>query len=238
MSGQLVGEVLAASDQLRARGLSERGFHALVAIAEKASVHDRTASVRWDHVRAGLYGASKRTAERAVDDAKRIGVIELIRPGFRNQHDARAPVYRVAPLLLDTDIQVSVSNSEDRDTQVSVSARVDTDKSELDTDNQVSYLTFPSDVSGDGGPARYQFGPRCPKHINDPNPPNCIGCRDAREAAEALAADAERRAEAQHAEIRHAIDDCDDCDTYGRDIYDPNVDCPRHPNFRTTVVVA
>lgn len=160
MSGQLVGEVIAASNSLRARGLSERGFHALVAIAEKASAHDRTASVRWDHVRAGLYGASKRTAERAVDDAKKAGVVEVVLPGFRNQHGvSRAPVYRIASLV-DTDTQLSSSTVEDHDTQVSSSKKLDTDKPELDTDKrgvdtdtQVSYLTFPYDGSLDGGEA-------------------------------------------------------------------------------------
>lgn len=36
MSGQLVGEVIAASPTFQKRGLSERGFHALIAIAESA----------------------------------------------------------------------------------------------------------------------------------------------------------------------------------------------------------
>lgn len=83
MSGQLVGEVIGAVDALRARGLSERGFHALIAIADKAS-GDRTASVRWDHLRAGLYGASKRTAQRAVEDLLAVEVVRIVKVGFRN----------------------------------------------------------------------------------------------------------------------------------------------------------
>ncbi|MGH3637330.1 MAG: hypothetical protein ACRDTS_25240, partial [Mycobacterium sp.] len=47
MSGQLVGEVLAASGAFRAAGLSERGFHALVAIAEKCHTQSRQGSVPW-----------------------------------------------------------------------------------------------------------------------------------------------------------------------------------------------
>jgi hypothetical protein len=93
VSGQLVGEVLDASGALRDRGLSQRGFHALIAIAEKASGADRTASVRWDHIRAGLYGASRRTAERAVHELIEAGFIRIAKPGFKNQHGrSRAPV--------------------------------------------------------------------------------------------------------------------------------------------------
>ncbi len=126
VSGQLVGEVLNAAVSLRARGLSERGFHALIAIADKAS-GDRTASVRWDHIRAGLYGASKRTAQRAVDDLLTAGVIRIVKVGFRNQRTSRAPVYEILPFV-DDDSQASSSTTEDRDTQVSRSSRVDDDK--------------------------------------------------------------------------------------------------------------
>jgi hypothetical protein len=41
VSGQLVGEVIAASPTLQKRGVSERGFYALVAIAEKCHPHTR-----------------------------------------------------------------------------------------------------------------------------------------------------------------------------------------------------
>jgi hypothetical protein len=132
MSGQLVGEVIDAAASLKARGVSERGFHALVAIAEKAGA-DRTASVRWDHIRAGLYGASKRTAQRAVDDLLTAGLIGIVRTGFRNQHDARAPIYVVRPLA-DDDSQVSRSGSADNDTQLSRSAGLDSDKPRPDDD--------------------------------------------------------------------------------------------------------
>jgi hypothetical protein len=151
VSGQLVGEVINAAASLRSRGVSERGFHALVAIAEKASA-DRTASVRWDHVRAGLFGASKRTAQRAVDDLLAAGLIEVIRTGFRNQHDARAPIY-VVRSLADDDIQVSRSGNKDDDTQVSRSAELDSDKSTPDDDKSAigsRHLGVLLDVSFDG----------------------------------------------------------------------------------------
>lgn len=129
MSGQLVGEVFDASETLRTRGLSQRGFHALVAIAEKASTSDRTASVRWDHIRAGLYGASKRTAQRAVDDLAAAGIIRVVEVGFKNQHASRAPIYEILPLL-DNDTWTATSKQEDRNTQVSLSRPADVDKSE------------------------------------------------------------------------------------------------------------
>ena len=99
MTGQLVGEVLAASGRLREQGLSERGFHALVAIAEKSSTGSRQGSVRWNHIRDGLYGASLSTAKRAVKDLKDAGLIRVIKRGFNNQNGrACAPIYEMAPL--------------------------------------------------------------------------------------------------------------------------------------------
>ena len=70
MSGQLVGEVIVASETLRARGVSERGFQALIAIAEKANTNTRQASVRWDHIRAVQYGTSLSTAKRAESNRR------------------------------------------------------------------------------------------------------------------------------------------------------------------------
>lgn len=99
MSGQLVGEVLAASDELRSGGLSERGFHALIAIAEKCDARSRQGSVRWDHIRCGLYGASQSTAKRAVADLQAAGVIRLVKRGFNNQNGRScAPIYEVGRL--------------------------------------------------------------------------------------------------------------------------------------------
>lgn len=120
-----MGEVLAASDRLRERGLSERGFHALIAIAEKALTDTRQGSVRWDHIRAALYGASLRTAERAVQDLKRAGVVTVVRPGFNNNHGrAAAPIYEIQALTDPAtmgDGIAPVDNSTDSDTQVAES---------------------------------------------------------------------------------------------------------------------
>ena len=123
MSGQLVGEVIAARQKLQARGMSVRGFHALIAIAEKCHTQNRQASVPWSHIRNGLYGASKRTAQRAVHDLQAAGVVCVLKPGFGNQHGRTfAPIYEIAPLT-------------DSDTQVSSSKKVDDDKPEVDDDN-------------------------------------------------------------------------------------------------------
>ncbi|AHC28021.1 hypothetical protein TS71_23035 [Mycolicibacterium neoaurum] len=127
MSGQLVGEVIAASDSLRARGLSERGFHALIAIAEKAGTESRQGSVRWDHIRAVLYGASQRTAERAIADLKNAGLIRVVRVGFNNNHGrAAAPIYEIQQTT-DSATQVSASLADDTDTQMAESTRTDAD---------------------------------------------------------------------------------------------------------------
>ena len=99
MSGKLVGEVLDAAGNLKQAGLSERGFHALVAIAEKCHSQTREGSVRWDHIRAGLYGASLSTAKRAVADLKSAGVVRVLKRGFDNHAGkSHAPIYRIEPL--------------------------------------------------------------------------------------------------------------------------------------------
>lgn len=105
MSGQLVGEVIAAADSLRARGVSERGFQALIAIAEKANTATRHASVRWDHIRAAQYGRSLATAKRAIKELEDGGYVRKIRRGFNNQQGrSAAPVYELStmPVRADT----------------------------------------------------------------------------------------------------------------------------------------
>ena len=94
-----MGEVIAAASDLQARGLSERGFYALIAIAEKSHAATRQASVPWSHIRAGLFGKSLPTAKRAVGDLKAAGVLKVIRRGFDN-HAGRvcAPIYEIRPL--------------------------------------------------------------------------------------------------------------------------------------------
>ncbi|MGA5465586.1 hypothetical protein [Mycobacterium sp. NPDC050041] len=119
MSGQLVGEVLAASSSIKAAGLPPRAFHGLIAIAEKAGTDTRQGSVPWSHIRAALYGASLRTAERAVEDLRKAGLVRVVRSGFNNNNGrACAPVYEVASLG-DAATQVSVSLGNDPATQVS-----------------------------------------------------------------------------------------------------------------------
>ena len=94
-----MGEVIAASAALRERGLSERGFHALIAIAEKSDTASRQGSVRWDHIRAGLYGASLSTAKRAIRDLKDVGAIRIVKRGYNNQNgQSAAPIYEIASL--------------------------------------------------------------------------------------------------------------------------------------------
>ena len=126
MSGQLVGEVIDASPALQKRGLSERGFHALIAIAEKCHPQTRQGSVRWDHIRDGLYGASLSTAKRAVADLKSAGAIRVLKRGFDNQHGRIcAPVYQIEPLG-DADSWVAVSATTEQVTQVTQSPGVRT----------------------------------------------------------------------------------------------------------------
>ncbi|EHB53790.1 hypothetical protein MycrhDRAFT_4253 [Mycolicibacterium rhodesiae JS60] len=247
MSGQLVGEVLAASHQLQARGLSKRGFHALIAIAEKALTDTRQGSVRWDHIRAALYdGASLRTAERAVQDLKRAGIVTVVRPGFNNNHGrAAAPIYEIQALS-DTDTHVAESVGSDTDTHVAESEGAiptnqggDTDKTDTDPATQASDLTVLYDGSPDGGSGRLDDEPRCARHRDTICPPPCIDCKRVREQRDAERQDAAEWSERERLAIRQAIDACDDCDDYGRPWLadDPNAHCPRHPNFRQKAAI-
>jgi hypothetical protein len=105
VSGQLVGEVIVASETLRARGISERGFQALIAIAEKANTNTRQASVRWDHIRAVQYGTSLSTAKRAVKELEDGGYVRKIKRGFNNQQGrSAAPVYELCAMPVRADI--------------------------------------------------------------------------------------------------------------------------------------
>ena len=135
MSGQLVGEVIAGAAELKARGITDRGFMALIAIAEKCHHQTRQGSVRWAWIQAGLFGSSKRTAERAVAELKSAGIVQVSKVGFSNRYLTRAPIYSIAPLL-DTDTAMSASPVLDTDTAMSQPRVLDTDKSVLDTDTQ------------------------------------------------------------------------------------------------------
>ncbi|WP_111510931.1 hypothetical protein [Mycobacterium kyogaense] len=230
MSGQLVGEVLAASDSLRERGLSDVGFHALIAIAEKANTFTRQASVRWDHIRAGLFGKSQRTAERAIQDLKRSKLIVVVRPGFNTNHGrAAAPIYEILPLT-DPATQTAESVRGDTDTQMAVSVGGDTAKPEGRyrqigdrSRHPDGVLDVSIDGSLDGGGGVGADGiARCARHLNELQPPNCPDCQRIRE-------ESELAAERWRAATRAAIDACD-CDYFGR--LDDLTDCPHHDNFR------
>jgi hypothetical protein len=144
MSGRLVGEVIALSEQLRERGLSQRAFYALIAIAEKAHTETRQGSVRWDHIRAALYGASKRTAERAIRELTKAGIV-VAKPGYKNAHGSRAPTYTIQQLA-DTDTQMSESTGSDTDTQVSESTGSDTDKARVGYRQHAHGYRHPGDL--------------------------------------------------------------------------------------------
>ena len=105
VSGQLVGEVIAASETLRARGLSERGFQALIAIAEKANTNTRQASVRWAHIQAVQYGTSLSTAKRAIKELEGAGYVRKVKRGFNNQQGrSAARVYELSTMPVRADI--------------------------------------------------------------------------------------------------------------------------------------
>jgi len=168
MSGQLVGEVIAASHAFRAAGLSERGFHALVAITEKCHTQTRQGSVPWKHIRKGLFGASKRTAERAVQDLKTFGAIRVVKCGFNNNAGrVCAPIYEIESLT-DTDTQVTRSGWGDTDKPGS-----DTDKLTTDTDKPGDRYRHLGDVLN--GPFNLPFnGPFGDSAAG----PDCGICRD------------------------------------------------------------
>lgn len=256
MSGAIVGEVLGASAELQARGLSERGFHALVAIAEKAHPHTRQASVRWDHIRAGLFCASLPTAKRAVKDLRDLGLVRVVKRGFDNQHGrVCAPIYEIAPIS-ERITQVSQSPTSERLTQVIHSVggeRINpggrTDQTGQRTDHLGELLDGSIDGPVDGGaragevvaqidtPSSKQTAnakrPRCARHAhidNDADVPPCLDCKQARLTSEADADERASREDAARDRIRRIIDNCDHCDAFAR--LDDLTDCPRHPNFR------
>jgi hypothetical protein len=232
VSGQLVGEVIAAAAALRKQGLSPRGFQALIAIAEKAQTDTRQGSVRWDHIRGALYGASRRTAERAVQDLRDKKVIDLVEAGYKNGHRSRAPKYEIRPMP-DSASQVAEPTDLDSANQVAESKSQIPPNLELDSAKSVSRFRHSGDVLDvylteflDGGPP-----PRhCPKHMPDGTTDSCPPCGHHRKCREAWDAEFEERRLATRGLIRKAIDDCHDCDQFGK--LDDATDCPKHPNFR------
>ena len=245
MSGQLVGEVIAASPTFQKRGLSERGFHALIAIAEKCLTQTRQGSVRWDHIRDCLYGASRRTAQRAVHHLLTAGVLEIVNPGFGNQYGRTcAPIYQIAPLV-------------DNDTYLAQSNKMDDDKPGSGSRHPGVVLDGPIDGPIDGGRHRRR-SPDESQPSTDPRPKtlhrttsrrsrttaplptphpdgtddNCGGCGIARRQHDAWKRRTVERLTALLDTIARQIDSCDDCDRAGQLVYGPAfTPCPKHPNF-------
>lgn len=214
MSGKIVGEVLAAAPRLRDMGLSERSFHALVAIAEKCHHQTRQGSVRWDHIRNGLYGASKRTAERAVHELRDAGLVTVSATGYGNQHMARAPIYRVAALPV-TDIAVSESPPPLTDTVVSESSESayrQHKSAYRQTESAYRHLGVvldgPIDGPIDGEPPRY-----CPDHPNDTDR-KCGPCKTARLKHEQWQAEQTEQAAQDREARKRAREDCNICGGY------------------------
>lgn len=248
MSGQLVGDVIRASPRLRANGLSRNGFLALIAIAEKSHARTRQGAVRWDHICDGLYGASKRTAKRAVRELREADLIQVVKPGWGNQHgDTQAPIYEVR-----------------MGSQVASSKRVDGDRSELDGDKSEvdgdkhppatsasSTLDGSIDGSSDGGaraheepatPEPQQSGdapPRCNRHKNHTDPPPCNACKKLRiqwEDMKAAEAELEKRIRARDYE---RTQNCPHCDQGWKPAGDGVVKCLcRRIQLRGLVVTA
>jgi hypothetical protein len=258
VSGQLVGDVYAASPRLREGGLSKNGFLALLAIAEKCHCATRQGSVRWDHICDGLYGASKRTAKRAVRELRQAELIEVVKPGWANQHgESKAPIYelRIGPL---------VARSSKLD---GAKSELDGAKSELDGATLGGPLDGSIDGSIDGGsrartheppnpaavpdsanapPANNSHEePRCERHRDPsryPVVPNCIDCKNVRlqrEQETAMKAAAEQAAQTAAAEARRAaIAACTLCDEHGWRVgpdgaaLDPAIKCDHKPAER------
>lgn len=229
-----MGEVIAAADILRTRyGLRPSAFYALIAIAEKAQTDTRQGTVRWDHIRAGLFGKSRRTAERAVQDLRDKKIIDLVEAGYKNGHRSRAPKYEIRPIV-DSDIQVAESTDPGSDIQVAESAGQIPPNQELDSAKTGSRFRHPDDVLDvymteflDGGAPPPRF---CPDHMPDGTEDSCRPCMNHRERREAWDAEFERRRVATGRLIREAIEARQDCDGAGR--LDDLSDCLRHVNFR------
>lgn len=236
MSGQLVGEVIAAAERLRRLGLPERAFHALVAIAEKSHAESRQGSVRWAWIQSGLYGASKRTAERAVGELRAAGVVRIAKTGFGNGFISRAPIYEIAPLV-DTDTAVSQSQEVDTDTAVSQSTESryrQTGSRYRQTGSRYRHLGVVLDGSIDGPIDGAPPPQHCPKHPDGTDEP-CRRCRAARQEREKWDTEQAHRDRQVAEEHRLAVDECVHCDDaawmLGPDgtPVEPATRCPLHP---------
>ncbi len=261
MSGQLVGEVIATSPTFQKRGLSERGFHALIAIAEKCHTQTRQGSVRWDHIRDCLYGASRRTAQRAVHDLLTAGVLEIVKPGFGNQYGRTcAPIYQIARHWW-----ITTPGWRNPTKWMTTNRKCMTTNRVVDHDTQVSYLTVLLTVLLTGGATSAGYVTRRVATVNrpptpNPSPNNKPPTPNHRATAHATCPTAQTTTAAagiarrQHDAwkrrtverltalldtIARQIDACDDCDRAGQLVYGPAfTPCPIHPNFRQPHIAA
>jgi hypothetical protein len=242
-----VGEVISASEAMQAQGLPERCFLALIAIAEKCHTDTRCATVRWKHIQDGLYGKSKRTAERAVEELRVLGVIRVVRTGFNNNHGrSRAPVYEIAPqgewfTRTDTDTAMAESPS-DTDTDKAVSESPHRYRQSGDDRYRHPGVVLDGSIDGNTGgllksgtstgtPTGDTAPPQCRKHPDGNSPEPCRDCQARRlweEKHMKIAEDAKRY---RRRAARKAIDDCNDCDPSGWvNGIDPTIRCT-HPNL-------
>lgn len=236
MSGILVGEVIAAAARLKNAGLTERGFHALVAIAEKCMTDSRQGSVPWSHIRAGLFGVSESTAKRAVADCKSVGALKVVKRGFNNQAGrVCAPIYQIEPLGEQV-TQVTRSPATQRVTQVTHSPIERTGQNRERTGQIRGRTGHPGDllnvsingsISGGRGaqdthappppnPAGIEPPPRfCHKHMPAGTNEPCPDCGRHRQARHDWDAGEKRRKDVEAHARRVAIDGCHNCDANG-----------------------
>ena len=222
-----MGEVIAAADSLKKRGLSERGFHALVAIAEGCRIETRQGSVPYSRIQAGLFGASRSTAERAIRDLKTAGLIRVVKRGFNN-HAGRAcaPIYEIA--ILSDPVTWVTETVADR------TRHPGDGNAGGEHVTQVTETVGGVPVTSGGRSRQIEGRPRHPSEVLPVSTtgsltgaradglPKCTG-RDCRTCLI----------------ISQAIKICGDCDDFGRlaDGEDggPGSDCPNHGNFRRHV---
>jgi hypothetical protein len=150
VSGQLVGEVIAASEELRKRGLSRRGYEALIGIAEKSHAVTRQGSVRRSWIRDAIYGAvSLRAADRAIRELKQLELIAVIQRGYKTPHGkAVAPIYEVSELSTLIGVENTPQLSTPTGVENTPAGAFDTFGEAFDTFGQ-AFDTYPPPTCGD-----------------------------------------------------------------------------------------
>ncbi|MGV0993426.1 MAG: hypothetical protein ACOYB7_14360 [Mycobacterium sp.] len=230
MSGQLVGEVIDAAEDLVLLGLRRPGFMALIAIAEKCHGETRQGSVRWDHIRGGMFNVCLNTARAAVAELRRLELVAVIKPGHGNRHGIFAPVYRINENL---GAPTASGNSRklDAPTVTGASSFLDAPKtSSRRTKNGSRRTNVDVSISGDasldgidglidGGAPRHPHKPIEPQRYCERHPQGttdrCGGCGDARKAHASWEAEATARRRAAGDVRSQAIAECLHCDEAG-----------------------